>query len=145
MGKQGTLAGLAAGRHLLKDDAKIIGVAVSDKKPEYEQMCTNLSNDSMQWLGSGESLINGEFSVERGYFAPGYEKPNEMASEAIRLLARTEGLLADPVYTGKGLAGMLGQIRQGKVKPGSTVVFWHTGGATALFAEREILGSLVEA
>ena len=61
---------------------------------------------------------------------------------AIRLLARTEGLLVDPVYTGKAFAGLLDHVRTGKVPQGSTVVFWHTGGATALFAEKEILGDL---
>ena len=55
-----------------------------------------------------------------------------------------EGLLTDPVYTGKAFAGMLDYIRTGKVPAGSSVVFWHTGGATALFAEKEILGDLLE-
>ena len=55
-----------------------------------------------------------------------------------------EGLLTDPVYTGKAFAGMLDYIRTGKVPAGSSVVFWHTGGATALFAEKEILGDLFE-
>ena len=141
-GTGGTLAGLAAGRHLLEDDAKLVAVAVSDKKPDYEARCAALASESLRWLGSGECLSPEEICVERGYFAPGYEKPNDMAIEAIRLLARTEGLLADPVYTGKAFAGMLGYIRQKKVSAGSTVVFWHTGGATALFAEQEILGAL---
>ena len=79
-----------------------------------------------------------------GYFAPGYEQPNEEANAAIQELARTEGILADPVYSGKGFSGMLGHIRAGKVKAGSTVVFLHTGGTTALFAESEIIGSLAE-
>ena len=65
------------------------------------------------------------------YYAPGYEQPNEKASEAIKMLARLEGLFVDPVYTGKALAGLIDHIRTGKVEPGSNVVFWHTGGATA--------------
>ena len=60
-------------------------------------------------------------------------------------MAREEGLMLDPVYTGKAFAGLLDWIEQGKVKPGSTVVFWHTGGVTALFADREIAGPLGEA
>jgi D-cysteine desulfhydrase family pyridoxal phosphate-dependent enzyme len=141
-GTGGTLAGLTAGRKLLKAKAKIIAVAVSDKKPDYEANCALLANKSLAWIESEERVDQGDFVVDRDYFAPGYEKPNMLATEAIRLLARTEGLLADPVYTGKALAGMLGHIRSGKVAPGSTVVFWHTGGATAMFAEKEILGSL---
>ncbi len=143
-GTGGTLAGLAAGRRLAGAKAKIIGVAVSDKDARYEARCAALGSEALAWLGSGESLSKEDFTVDRGYFAPGYERPNEMATEAIRLLARSEGLLADPVYTGKALAGLIGHVRRGKVAPGSTVVFWHTGGATALFAEREILGDLAE-
>jgi len=141
-GTGGTLAGLTAGRHLTQSKAKIVAIAVSDKKPDYELNCAALANESLKWLGSGEQVDAGEFTVDRDYFAPGYEQPNEAATEAIRLLARAEGLLIDPVYTGKAFAGLLGHVRAGKVAPGSTVVFWHTGGATALFAEREILGTL---
>ena len=72
------------------------------------------------------------------------KQPNEAANEAIRLLARTEGLLTDPVYTGKALAGLIDHVRTGQVAPGETVVFWHTGGATALFAEQAILGDLAK-
>ncbi len=143
-GTGGTLAGLVAGRRLLGAKAKITAIAVSDKKPDYEARCASLANESLKWLGSGERVDAGDFTVDRNYFAPGYEQPNAMATEAIRLLARTEGLLVDPVYTGKAFAGLLGHVRSGKVTPGSTVVFWHTGGATALFAEKEILGALCE-
>ena len=85
----------------------------------------------------------GDLHTDLNYYLPGYEIPNEASSEAIRLLAREEGLLLDPVYSGKAFAGMLDYIRTGQVPAGSTVVFWHTGGATALFAEKEILGDLV--
>ena len=73
----------------------------------------------------------------------GYEQPNEAANEAIRLLARTEGLLTDPVYTGKALAADRPRPR-GADCAGETVIFWHTGGATALFAEQAILGDLAK-
>lgn len=97
-----------------------------------------------EWLGSETRVTAADFDVERGYFEPGYEQPNEAANEAIRLLARTEGLLTDPVYTGKALAGLIGHVREGRIAPGETVVFWHTGGATALFAEQAILGDLAK-
>ena len=66
--------------------------------------------------------------------------PSDAASKAIQLLARTEGLFVDPVYTGKALAGLLADVRSGAIKKGENLLFWHTGGATALFAEPEILG-----
>ncbi len=144
-GTGGTLAGLVAGRQLAGGGAKVVAIAVSEKGPEYEEKCASLANGSLAWLGSGERVEKSDFAVDRGYFAPGYEKPNEAATRAIRLLARTEGLLADPVYTGKAFAGLLGHIESGKIAPGSTAIFWHTGGATALFAEREILGDLARA
>jgi D-cysteine desulfhydrase family pyridoxal phosphate-dependent enzyme len=143
-GTGGTLAGLTAGHRLLDARAKVIAVAVSRKAPDYEAKCARLANECLDWLGSDARASAGDIAVDRDYFAPGYEQPNEAATEAIRLLARAEGLLLDPVYTGKAFAGLIGHVRGGKVAPGSTVVFWHTGGATALFAEKGILGSLAE-
>jgi D-cysteine desulfhydrase family pyridoxal phosphate-dependent enzyme len=141
-GTGGTLAGITAGHHLMNARAKVIAVAVSRKAPEYESKTASLANECLKWLGSDARVSADDITVDRDYFAPGYEQPNEAATEAIRLLARTEGLFIDPVYTGKAFAGLLGHIRGGKVAPGSTVVFWHTGGATALFAEKDILGTL---
>ena len=69
-------------------------------------------------------------------------RPSAAATDAIKTLAVREGLLLDPVYSGKCFAGLLDYVRSGKISRGSTVVFWHTGGATALFAEKEILGKL---
>lgn len=143
-GTGGTLAGLTAGHKLLGKRAKITAIAVSPKDAGYEARCAALGTQALAQLGSMEMLEAADFTVDRGYFAPGYEQPNEAATEAIRLLARTEGLLVDPVYTGKAFAGLLDHVRTGKVPQGSTVVFWHTGGATALFAEKEILGDLAK-
>ncbi|MBC7225093.1 MAG: pyridoxal-phosphate dependent enzyme, partial [Anaerolineae bacterium] len=67
-------------------------------------------------------------------FAPGYPDPSEAGLEALCLMARTEGILLDPVYTGKALAGLLDQVRQGRWGKGDTVIFLHTGGTPALFA-----------
>ena len=141
-GTGGTLAGLTAGHRLLGERARITAIAVSAKDAGYEARCAALGTQALRLLGSEETLTAEDFTVDRGYFAPGYEQPNAAATEAIRLLARTEGLLVDPVYTGKAFAGLIDHVRTGKVPQGSTVVFWHTGGATALFAEKEILGDL---
>jgi len=69
-----------------------------------------------------------------GYLGGGYAVMGDPEHEAIRLLARTEGILLDPVYTGRAMAGLLDQVRRGLIGPGETVLFWHTGGAPALFA-----------
>lgn len=143
-GTGGTLAGLVAGHKALGVGPEITGVAVSRKDAGYEGRCAELANASLAWLDSDTRVTAADFNVDRGYFEPGYEQPNEAANEAIRLLARTEGLLTDPVYTGKALAGLIDHVRTGRVAPGETVVFWHTGGATALFAEQAILGDLAK-
>ena len=142
-GTGGTLAGLAAGRALLGDATRILPVAVSPKDAGYEARAAALANDTLALLGAEERVAPGDLVVERGYYAPGYEVPNRTGSDAIRLLARTEGILLDQVYSGKGFGGMLDQIRTGAIPQGSRVVYWHTGGATALFAEAAMVGDVV--
>ena len=136
------MAGLAAGRKLVENPAKIVSVTVSYKNETYVKKVEDLANEVLKKIDSPLRVTREDLCIDTGYFAPGYEQPNEAASEAIRLLARTEGLFVDPVYTGKALAGLIDYVRSGKVPQGSNVVFWHTGGATALFAEQEILGDL---
>ncbi len=148
-GTGGTLAGLVAGRALLKaaglpgGETDIVSINVSEKdRDAYHRKCATLSCEALAWLGRPERVEPEDIHTDARYFAPGYEKPNPAATEAIRRLARTEGLLLDPVYTGKAFAGMLDHIARGEVPKGATVVFLHTGGTTALFAEREILGPI---
>ncbi len=78
---------------------------------------------------AGKKLLG----AHTGFYAPGYERPNEGATEAFKLLAKNEGILTDPVYSGKALSGLIHGARTGKIKQGSNVVFLNTGGATALF------------
>lgn len=143
-GTGGTMAGLAAGKVLTGSDAEIISVQVSFKDEGYPERTESLANESLGLIGATEQVEAArDIHTDQDYYLPGYEIPNEASSEAIRLLAEKEGLFIDPVYTGKAFAGMLGYIRNGKVPQGSNVVFWHTGGATALFAEKEILGQII--
>jgi len=128
---------------MAESDTKIISITVSPKDEKYLRKVEKLANDVLALIKSPAHVnIEEDLHMDTGYYAPGYEQPNEAASEAIRLLARTEGLFVDPVYTGKALAGLIDYVRSGRVPQGSNVVFWHTGGATALFAEHEILGKL---
>ena len=99
----------------------------------YLTKVQNLANQVLADLRSGLHVDrDADLHMDMNYYAPGYEQPNEKASEAIKMLARLEGLFVDPVYTGKALAGLIDHIRTDKVEQGSNVVFWHTGGATAL-------------
>lgn len=140
-GTGGTLAGLVAGKKVLNSSTDIVSINVSLKDESYLTKVAQIANEALSNLGY-DTRINSftDLHTDLNYYAPGYEIPNEESSNAIRYLASMEGLLVDPVYTGKAFAGMLDYIRSGKVKQGSTVVFWHTGGATALFAERDIVG-----
>lgn len=144
-GTGGTLAGLAAGEKLQGSGTKIVSINVSFKDASYTGRVERMANEALSYIGAKDcGAVDGgkDLHWDLNYYLPGYEIPNEAACEAIRLLARREGILVDPVYTGKAFAGMLDYIRSGRVPAGSNVVFWHTGGATALFAEKEILGDI---
>lgn len=143
-GTGGTMAGLQAGRKLAGSEIEICSVNVSEKSAEYPDRCAALANSCLSLLGvSGLHVSSSQdIHLDPHYYLPGYEIPNPAASEAICTLAREKGLFLDPVYTGKAFAGLFDYVRSGKVKKGSTVLFWHTGGATALFAEKEILGEI---
>ena len=141
-GSGGTLAGLVAGKVMAGDPIKIIGITAEDKPSSYEQHIVDLAKSSLKEIGIVYAPTVNDFSVSRGYYHPGYEMPSEGSSLAIKRLARTEGILTDPVYSGKCLYGILDYIETEKITKGSTVVFLHTGGTTALFAESKIIGSL---
>ena len=82
----------------------------------------------------------GEVEVCDTVLAPGYGRLNDAVREAMALAARREGLLLDPVYTGRAMAGLIDHVRSGRIAPGSRVLFVHTGGQPALFAYAESLG-----
>lgn len=140
-GTGGTLAGLTAGR-VLMGGPDIVAINVSPKGPEYLDKVAALGTEALGAIGSDAVVTTGDFRTDLGYFGQGYEVPDDRATAAIRRLARTEGIIVDPVYTGKALSGLIGYVESGKIPQGSTVVFWHTGGATALFAEPEMVGNV---
>ncbi len=141
-GTGGTLAGLAAGKKLIGSNTQIVGIGVGLKDDGYPQRIVSLANAALGYIGSSSVVTTEDFYYDSNYYAPGYEIPNQGGTMAIKKLAYSEGILLDPVYTGKAFAGMLDYIRTGKVPQGSDVLFWHTGGATALFAEKEIIGGI---
>ncbi|MGX8704954.1 MAG: D-cysteine desulfhydrase family protein [bacterium] len=143
-GTGGTMAGLHAGRAMLDQDVQIVSVAASPKdEARYIEKIHGLCCAVLEQIGIDVKPNRHAMHVDLSQWQPGYEQPSAAASEAIRLLAHMEGLLVDPVYTGKALAGLLADVRNGIIKRGEKVLFWHTGGATALFAEPEILGNIV--
>lgn len=141
-GSGGTLAGLTAGKKLIGSDTRIVAIGVGAKNDSYIPGIVKLANEALSYIGSNTTVTSDDFSYDANYYAPGYEVPNEAGTMAIKELAGTEGILVDPVYTGKAFAGMLDYIRSGKVRKGSNILFWHTGGTTALFAEKAIIGDI---
>ena len=131
-GSAGTHAGLAVGLEQLMPEVELIGVTVSrsvaDQKPKVvtlqqavaEQLALKAKADILLW---------------DDYFAPGYGTPNEEGMEAVKLLARLEGILLDPVYTGKAMAGLIDGITQKRFKDEGPILFVHTGGAPALLLQ----------
>jgi L-cysteate sulfo-lyase len=141
-GSGGTMAGLLAGQAMTGGKETIISVSCSKKGKIYEDKVLNLANSLMDKLGQDIKLDPSTLKVEQGYYGEGYEIPSEASTEALKLMARMEGVVLDPVYTAKAFAGLLDYVKTGKVKPGQRAVFWHTGGASSLFAEPEIVGNL---
>ncbi|MFH5836257.1 1-aminocyclopropane-1-carboxylate deaminase/D-cysteine desulfhydrase [Proteiniclasticum sp. C24MP] len=141
-GTGGTLAGLMAGKTLIQSKTEIVSIGVGIGGEEYKGKVVALSNGAIELLGRKERVLEEDLSVMETYYGEGYEVPSAKGSRAIRLLAETEGILLDPVYTAKAFSGMLDHIEKGIIEKGSRVVFWHTGGATALFAEKKILGDI---
>ena len=142
-GTGGTMAGLHAGRAMLGLETQIVSVSASRKdESSYLDKVHRLCRDALALIGSDAMPDRGAMHLNLTQWQPGYEQPSEASTEAIRLLARTEGLFVDPVYTGKALAGLLADVDSGEIRKGGNVLFWHTGGATALFAEPEITGSM---
>lgn len=143
-GTGGTMAGLAAGKAFFGDDTEIIGIQVSPKDETYRDRIVRIADRALQYVGADDIQVSRDsFRYDGRFYGEGYEIPSSEVNEAIRWLARTEGLLTDPVYSGKGFYGMVEHLRNGEIPKGSTVVFLHTGGTTALFAEKKIIGDLV--
>lgn len=142
-GSGGTMAGIVAGKKLLAPNCQVISVNAAEHDEAYLEGIIAMANDALEWLDLKERVTKADCCMENNYWQPGYEQPSKAGNDAVRLLARQEGLICDTVYTGKALAGLIDYVRTGKIAPGSNVVFWHTGGATALFAEESILGDLL--
>ncbi|TNL08728.1 D-cysteine desulfhydrase [Kosakonia cowanii] len=130
-GSAGTHAGLAVGLEQLMPDAELIGVTVSRSVAEQKPKVVTLQQEIVRQL---ELKAQADIQLWDDYYAPGYGLPNDEGMEAVKLLARLEGILLDPVYTGKAMAGLLDGIEQKRFKDNGPILFVHTGGAPALFA-----------
>jgi L-cysteate sulfo-lyase len=133
-GSCGTQAGLLAGlRYFGNTTTEVIGISVSQIEERKVKDVKNIISQIRQVVDLREDLISAnEIIVKDAYYGKAYAYPTDEANDAVRLLAKTEGILLDPVYTGKAMAGMLDMIKQGDLVNARDIVFLHTGGAPAL-------------
>ncbi|OSN05853.1 D-cysteine desulfhydrase [Lonsdalea iberica] len=136
-GSSGTQAGLVAGLTAVRSGIPVLGISVRAPKEKQEENVYRLAQQIWQRLGIDEVLPRAAVKANSDYVGKGYGIPNEGTREALQLLARLEGILLDPVYSGKGMAGLIDLIRKGDFKKGEQVVFIHTGGSAGLFGYRE--------
>jgi len=132
-GSAGTQAGLVAGLHALSSPIRVLGIGVRNPRDKQEAAVLKLARATVAHMGIERALPDDAVEANCDYVGPGYGRPTPGMVEAVRMVARTEGIFLDPVYSGKGMAGLIDLIRRGVFKAGDTVVFLHTGGATGLF------------
>jgi 1-aminocyclopropane-1-carboxylate deaminase len=136
-----THAGMIAGFALEdRDDRRVVGIDASATLDQTVAQVTRIARDTAERIGVGRPLRDDEITVVTGYQGPAYGVPDEQTIEAIHLAARTEGMLTDPVYEGKSIAGLIGMVRNGEIPPGSRVLYAHLGGQPALPAYTNVPG-----
>lgn len=140
-GSSGTHGGLLAGFLGNRIPIPITGIGVSRDPADQEPLVWKEAQAVFDLLGIAEAVPREKVVSVGGYWQPKYSVPNARMVEAVQLAARTEGLLLDPVYTGKIMAGLIGLARDGCLRPGERVLFLHTGGLPSLHAyEAAVLG-----
>ena len=132
-GSRGTQAGLTLGAKLSRASYALWGVAVSAGEAQKVIRAMNAANEAATLLDVPIRVERSDLFTDQGFIGEGYGIPTPLALESIDLLARTEAILLDPVYTSKGFSALMAHVRTGYIPPTDTVVFLHTGGMPALF------------
>lgn len=145
-GTGGTLAGLLAGQHLTGADFHVLGIDVGKLWRGFPDSIAALASDLCSRLGQPRKFSAREVPlIEYVYAGPGYARDTREAIDALHQVAQTEGLLLDPVYTAKAMAGLIDLVRQGRWRSDEDVIFLHTGGLPAVWASEPALTRLVPA
>jgi len=132
----GTQAGLVLGKRVFGYKGQVLGISIDEPQRILQEHVARLASETSERLGQRIEFAADEVLVNDEYAKPGYGVLTGVEREAISLFAKYEGLLLDPVYTGRAAAGLIDLIRKGFFKKDETVLFWHTGGQPALFAEK---------
>ena len=140
-GSAGTQAGIVVGAKAMNSNIPVLGIGVNASQEIQEEKVFQLACETSDYMGLSGLVKRDDIVANCDYVGDGYGIPTEGMNDEVLLLARLEGLLFDPVYSGKGLAGMIDLIDQGYFKDQDNIVFIHTGGATGLFAYHDILST----
>jgi D-cysteine desulfhydrase family pyridoxal phosphate-dependent enzyme len=138
----GTQAGLVVGKQVTGWGGEVLGVSVDEDHETLTRTVARLATETATLLGRPRAYQPHDIVANTNYLGAGYAIMGAPEREAIELFAHSEGLLVDPVYTGRAAAGMIDLMRRGAIKKDETILFWHTGGTPALYAyEKELTGS----
>ncbi len=137
-GSGGTHAGILAGMVGLNANLPVVGVSVRAPREPQEEKILNLAREAGELAGSKQPVEASDVVVVDDYVGAGYSLPTDEMIEAVKLFASLEGILLDPVYTGKAAAGLIDMVRRGRFGRNDNVLFLHTGGAPALYAYQEL-------
>ena len=132
-GSAGTQAGLVAGLHAMSSPVRVLGIGVRAPRDRQEANVLRLAQATAAHMGVDRPVPAAAVEANCDYVGGGYGIPTPGMIEAVRMVARLEGIFLDPVYSGKGMAGLVDLIRRGVFTKGQNVVFLHTGGSTGLF------------
>jgi D-cysteine desulfhydrase family pyridoxal phosphate-dependent enzyme len=135
----GTQAGLVAAARLLNDPLQITGISVDPKAEPLKKIIAELATQTTDLLGEPQQIEQEDIDVRDEFLGEGYGVVGDLEREAIQTFARLEGILLDPVYTGRAAGGMLDLIQREEFSADESILFWHTGGTPAIFAYNEAL------
>lgn len=134
----GTHAGLVLGQRVFGYQGKVLGISIDEPEEWLKSRVSALASDASEKIGQRIDFTQDDVLANEEYCRAGYGVLTEAEREAVKLFAKLEGLLLDPVYTGRAAAGMIDLIRRGFFSKDEIVLFWHTGGQPALFAEKYV-------
>jgi D-cysteine desulfhydrase len=132
----GTQAGMVLGAKLFGYNGGLLGISIDEPHVVLQERCAKLAAETSEKLGEEVAFHAGDVKVNSDYCAAGYGVVTDMERDSVKLFAKTEGILLDPVYTGRAAGGMMDLIRKGSFEKKQTILFWHTGGSPALFADK---------
>jgi D-cysteine desulfhydrase family pyridoxal phosphate-dependent enzyme len=132
----GTHAGLVLGKRVFGYTGQVLGISIDESEDWLKTRVSALASGASETMGSYIDFTRADVLANEEYCKAGYGVLTDAERESVRLFAKLEGLLLDPVYTGRAAAGLIDLIRKGLFKKDETILFWHTGGQPALFAEK---------